>query len=324
MPGVAERGPARATASERDLEGARASDKGTVPRILCVDDEPAMLSIVRRALIAQFEIVTFDDPVAALALLEHGDRFSVVISDMRMPQMDGADFLARVRAIDPSSTRLALTACLERELPLDAVFGILTKPCPLNLLLESVNAAVLEHALHARRKSESATSPDALFELWEPPALVGVRAEEKRTGPAVRAETGASADPARLSLRLLGKDTELGPRAILVGKSVSCEIVIDDPRIAGRHARFFNSWRGVTLQDLSGTGSVRLNGEVLRDVRHVNAGDRIAFGPFEGDVRRSTAVAASAAIGSGIRAGMSSDLAGEEVDSPAFAFRRGA
>jgi CheY-like chemotaxis protein len=122
-------------------------------RVLCVDDEPAVLTILSRALDDRFEIVTMDDPVAALALLERGLQFSVVISDMRMPQMDGADFLERVKHLSPSSSRLALTGCLDRELEVDQVFGVLTKPCPIRLLHESVTAAVQHHLLLTRPDS---------------------------------------------------------------------------------------------------------------------------------------------------------------------------
>lgn len=136
-----------------------------LPRILVVDDEPAMLKVLTRALEADFEIVTANDPMKALVLLEHGMDFSVVISDMKMPQMDGAEFLARVARIAPASTRLALTACLERELSSDEVFGILTKPCPLNLLQASVQAAVDHHTLQAllqRTGSQPVPLPVAL------------------------------------------------------------------------------------------------------------------------------------------------------------------
>jgi len=122
-------------------------------RILCVDDEPAVLTILSRALDSRFEIVTMDDPAAALALLERGTDFSVVISDMKMPQMDGAEFLARVKRLSPSSSRLALTGCLDRELDANEVFGILTKPCPIRLLHESVTAAVQHHLLLTRPES---------------------------------------------------------------------------------------------------------------------------------------------------------------------------
>jgi CheY-like chemotaxis protein len=122
-------------------------------RILCVDDEPAVLTILSRALGNRFELVTMDDPVAALALLERETDFSVVISDLKMPQMDGEDFLSHAKRLAPASSRLALTGCLDRELPSDHVFGILTKPCPLRLLHESVTAAVQHHLLLTQPES---------------------------------------------------------------------------------------------------------------------------------------------------------------------------
>ncbi len=137
--------------SEASIESSARSARPA--RILCVDDEPAVLTILSRALGNRYEIVTVDDPVAALALLERGGDFSVVISDLKMPQMDGADFLARAKLLAPTSSRLALTGCLDRELAADEVFGILTKPCPLRLLNESVTAAVQHHLLMSRPTS---------------------------------------------------------------------------------------------------------------------------------------------------------------------------
>jgi CheY-like chemotaxis protein len=145
-----------------------------LPRILCVDDEPAVLKVLTRALERDFEIVTANDPMKALVLLEHGMDFSVVISDMRMPQMDGAEFLSRVRRIAPNSTRLALTACLERELPAEEVFGILTKPCPINLLHASVHAAVEHHVMRtllARTDNTLVPEPQRIDRLGGPRPL---------------------------------------------------------------------------------------------------------------------------------------------------------
>lgn len=120
------------------------------PRVLCVDDEPAVLTILSRALGKRYEIVALDDPLAALALLERETDFSVVISDLKMRQMDGEEFLARARRLAPASARLALTGSLDREPSPEHVFGILTKPCPLRLLHESVTAAVQHHLLLTR------------------------------------------------------------------------------------------------------------------------------------------------------------------------------
>jgi CheY-like chemotaxis protein len=154
-----------------------------LPRILCVDDDPAVLKVLTRALETHFEIVTANDPRKALVLLEHGMDFSVVISDMKMPQMDGAEFLARVRRLAPTSTRLALTACLERELSTDEVFGILTKPCPLNLLQASVQAAVDHHALQTLLRSPASARGSLPESPLESRNVPGLRSSQRDSDP---------------------------------------------------------------------------------------------------------------------------------------------
>jgi DNA-binding NtrC family response regulator len=59
------------------------------PRVLCVDDEPVVLDSLRRQLYAQFAIVGVETGAEALALLSQDSSFSVLMSDMRMPGMDG-------------------------------------------------------------------------------------------------------------------------------------------------------------------------------------------------------------------------------------------
>lgn len=262
---------------------------GRAPKILCVDDEPAMLTVLSRSLRNNFEIVTADDPVLALSLLERSPDFSVIISDMKMPQMDGAEFLARVKKLAPSITRLALTACLERQLGPEDVFGILTKPCPINLLQESVNAAVQHHALMAGRLGSDAPLAAHAASV---PLGSGLRlralAESIGLGPQELESMATSAMPARapLCLRLFGKETELRPGVSTLGRSKSCNIVVDDPRISSRHARFVCSWRGVTLQDVSGiAGGVRLNGARFAGATYIHLGDWIGVGPFDAEVR---------------------------------------
>jgi CheY-like chemotaxis protein len=161
-------------------------------RILCVDDEPAVLTILSRALGNRFELVTMDDPMAALALLERERDFSVVISDLKMPQMDGEDFLARAKRLAPSSSRLALTGSLDRELPADCVFGILTKPCPLRLLHESVTAAVQHHLLLTQPESVllEPLPDDILLMSTAPPDHIdmesGIREKRARRAPSLQ------------------------------------------------------------------------------------------------------------------------------------------
>ena len=106
---------ANSTLSEGDHGDRAAPLAPGLPRVLCVDDEPAILAMLERALGSQYEVVARTDPEAALALVQPG-RFSVVISDMKMPGMSGVEFLEQVKKIDPHTARLALTAGLDLSL----------------------------------------------------------------------------------------------------------------------------------------------------------------------------------------------------------------
>ena len=87
-----------------------------MPRLMLVDDEVNILSSLRRALIAMPEgtfpsplsIETFASPVQALARA-HEMAFDLVISDYRMPEMDGVAFLEKFREIQPNVARMILS-----------------------------------------------------------------------------------------------------------------------------------------------------------------------------------------------------------------------
>jgi CheY-like chemotaxis protein len=293
--------PALVAPVERESGLAIGSRATALPRILCVDDEPAILTMLERALCSQFEVVTLDDPVAALALIEHG-RFSVIMSDMRMPSMPGTAFLEQARTLAPTSMRLAFTAGLDWQLPPDIAFGVLTKPCPLPLLQATVSAAAQCHALigaqpgaerpmsYTSSKASasgpvSGTSPVCISSA--PRAIEsGLRPRDLELGrssgaPAAGASSLPAANPRRLALSLLGKVVELWPRATLLGRAMDCDVVVVDDRISPRHLRLFRSWRGVTIQDVSVKSNVRLNGEPLVGVRFIQPGDCIGLGPFD-------------------------------------------
>lgn len=77
--------------------------------VLCVDDEPSILSSLRRLLRPQgYKVLLAEGGLAGLALLEH-ESVDLVISDMRMPEMDGAQFLEQVRLRWPDVVRFLLT-----------------------------------------------------------------------------------------------------------------------------------------------------------------------------------------------------------------------
>lgn len=103
-------------------------------KILCVDDDPNILNGYKRALRKDFEIFIAEGGEEALNLIKSEGEFSVVVSDMRMPVMDGIQFLERIRAKYPNSVRMMLTGNADQQTAIDAVnkgniFRFLTKPC---------------------------------------------------------------------------------------------------------------------------------------------------------------------------------------------------
>jgi response regulator RpfG family c-di-GMP phosphodiesterase len=121
-------------------------------RVLFVDDEPRVLSGLKRIAGRQYTVVTAQSGGAGLKLLLDEDPFAVVVSDMRMPRMDGAEFLSRVQTIAPEAVRMMLTGANEVGVATQAVnhgqiFRFLSKPCSSEDLLQALAAAVEQHRL---------------------------------------------------------------------------------------------------------------------------------------------------------------------------------
>ena len=132
------------------------------PTILCVDDEPNILSALRRLFRPHgYRILTADSGAAGLAVLE-SEPVDLVISDMRMPQMDGAQFLARVRQRWPGTVRLLLTGYADIQSILDAInqgeiYRYVTKPWDENDIV-----LVVRHALERRALEQDKLRLEAL------------------------------------------------------------------------------------------------------------------------------------------------------------------
>jgi response regulator RpfG family c-di-GMP phosphodiesterase len=100
----------------------------------------------------RYDVATAENGPAALKLIEAGANFSVVMSDMRMPGMDGAELLSRVRQTSPDSVRILLTGQAEMKAAIAAInqgqiFRFLTKPCAPADLLAAFDAALEQHRL---------------------------------------------------------------------------------------------------------------------------------------------------------------------------------
>ena len=126
-------------------------------RMLCVDDESSVLEGLERLLRRECEMTAALDGPKALELIQTQPAFEVVISDMRMPGMDGAAFLSQVHKISPDSTRMLLTGYADLDSAISAVndgqiFRFLTKPCPPAALRQAVTAAAEQYRLVTSEK----------------------------------------------------------------------------------------------------------------------------------------------------------------------------
>jgi response regulator RpfG family c-di-GMP phosphodiesterase len=126
------------------------------PAVLLVDDEPAVLDGFARHLRGDFDLTVAPSGRAALEALQEGS-FAVVVSDLRMPGLDGVSVLSHAQDISPDTVRILLTgqADLEaatRAVNLGQVFRILTKPVPASDLAVVLRTAVRQHQLQTAER----------------------------------------------------------------------------------------------------------------------------------------------------------------------------
>lgn len=116
--------------------------------VLFVDDEPAILSGLKnlfRRDRARWDVVVANSGEEALLELDKRP-FTVVVSDMRMPGVDGATLLMRIKERSPSTVRIMLSGQADRDSivrALPALHQLLSKPCDADVL-----RAVLERSMH--------------------------------------------------------------------------------------------------------------------------------------------------------------------------------
>lgn len=126
--------------------------KKVKPRVLCVDDEPYVLEGLQVNLRRHFDVSTATSGREALRMIHKSDPFCVILSDMRMPEMDGASFLSLAKDASPDSSRVLLTGHADLEAAVKAVneggiFAYLSKPCPAGELLTAFEGAHEHHQI---------------------------------------------------------------------------------------------------------------------------------------------------------------------------------
>ncbi len=120
--------------------------------ILFVDDEVNVLDSMRRQLRNRFSIDTAASGAEALAKFKSHGPFAVIVSDMRMPKMDGIKLLSLIKEMYPETVRMMLTGNADQETASEAVnkgqiFRFLTKPCSMPTMITSLALALRQHRL---------------------------------------------------------------------------------------------------------------------------------------------------------------------------------
>jgi response regulator RpfG family c-di-GMP phosphodiesterase len=121
-------------------------------KVLFVDDDVNLLESFRRQLHKKAELVTAEGSRAGIEAAARQGPFAVVISDYRMPVMNGVDMLRVIRHGSPDTVRVLLTGHADLEVAIQAVnessiFRLLTKPCPPETIEKALDDAFHHHDL---------------------------------------------------------------------------------------------------------------------------------------------------------------------------------
>lgn len=146
----------------------------SAPRtLLLVDDEPNIISALRRALRTDgYSILTADSAEEGLRLLSE-KTIHVILSDQRMPRMNGTDFLRKVKELHPKTIRLVLSGYTDLEsvtsaINEGAIYKFLTKPWDDKLLRDNIRDAFEHYEMereNLRLTHELEHANTALFRL---------------------------------------------------------------------------------------------------------------------------------------------------------------
>jgi len=147
-------------------------------RILLVDDDLNILQGYKRQLRKRFQLETAPSGKEGLETVVKSGPFAVIVSDMRMPEMDGIQFLNAVRQVAPDSVRMMLTGNADQKTAMDAVndghiFRFLTKPCSPEAFTKALEAGIEQYRLiTAERELLSKTLSGSVRVLTEVLSLV--------------------------------------------------------------------------------------------------------------------------------------------------------
>ena len=126
-------------------------------RVLFVDDEVNLLNGIERRLSGMFELSTASSGTDAIVKLEGANSFAVVVTDMRMPRMNGLELIRQARALSPDTVFIMLTGNQDQATAIQAlnegqVFRFMAKPCQNSDLIKAVEDGLRQHQLVTSEK----------------------------------------------------------------------------------------------------------------------------------------------------------------------------
>jgi response regulator RpfG family c-di-GMP phosphodiesterase len=186
--------------------------------VLVVDDDLAVLDGLRRRLHGRFDVTCAHGGNEALHIIASKEPFVVVVSDMRMPGMDGAALLEHVRVIQPDAIRVLLTGNTDIDGAMAAVnrgqvFRFLCKPCDGETLIKALEGAVAQHRLvTAERELLEKTLRGSVQALVETLSLAapGAFARAVRIKDVVAGILNRLASPERWDIEVASMLSQLG------------------------------------------------------------------------------------------------------------------
>ncbi|MDC0832626.1 Hydrogenase transcriptional regulatory protein hoxA [Geitlerinema sp. FC II] len=124
----------------------RSSMRPKKPKMLVVDDEPDNLDLLYRTFRREFRVYKAESGIEALDILEKEGEVAVIVSDQRMPEMKGTEFLSKTVTQFPNTVRIILTGFTDIEDLVEAinsgqVYKYITKPWDPNELRGVVKRA---------------------------------------------------------------------------------------------------------------------------------------------------------------------------------------
>ena len=126
-------------------------------KILLVDDDPNLLASSRRSLEEEFTVDTAIGGNEGLERIKNNGPYAVIVSDFKMPKMNGVEFLSHVKDISSNSIRMILTGYADIQTATKAVnegnvFRLLTKPCSSDILKKALSDGIEQYRLISAEK----------------------------------------------------------------------------------------------------------------------------------------------------------------------------